>query len=238
MNNAIWALFYDISSDDEDEYLDWFHSQHIPEKLRREGYLWAAHYQVVDPGHEFRPVLDRLHYSDDDALSSGAGYIALFGGETTRTFYDPSPDQLKLRQDPLTRYMIGLRIKPLSIIYCEEWRVSGPQSKASELSGTTAPIIQIGRFEVSHSELDLGAWYAQERMPAVEQISGCIGARKLLASSGPPKHSVLYEFDSTEAREKNFPGLENTPWTRRIHERIIHSKDSPLVGSRIWPRVC
>lgn len=235
MDNAIWALFYDISPEDKAEYLHWFHSQHIPDKLQRDGYLWAAHYQVVDPGGKFRPILDRLHYSEDFSLCSGAGYMALFGGQTTRTFYDPSPDQLKLQQDELTRDMISKRIKPVSIIYCEEWRVHGPLPKTSDFLQSAAPVIQIGRFDSVGSELDLGAWYAQERMCAIENTQGCIGARKLLASAGRPKHSILYEFDSMESRESHFLCLENTQWTRRIHEQIIHPKDSPLVGSRIWP---
>lgn len=235
MDNAIWALFYDISSADEKEYLQWFHNQHIPEKLERKGYLWASHYRIIDPGKNFQPVLNRLHYSEDETLCSGAGFIALFGGETTRTFYDPSPEQLKQRQDAQTREMIGKRINPLSMIYCEEWRVNGPQSKTRSNPLLDAPVIQIGRFDVTKNEMDLGAWYAQERMRAIEELPGCIGARKLLASSGRSKHAVLYEFSSLESRDSHFLSLENTSWTRKIHDQIIHPKDSPMVGNRIWP---
>lgn len=45
MANAIWALAYDISNDDCESYLDWFHRIHIPEKLARPGYPWAAHFE-------------------------------------------------------------------------------------------------------------------------------------------------------------------------------------------------
>ena len=45
MSQAIWILQYDLTSGSEDEYLNWFHNIHIPEKLARPGYLWAVHYK-------------------------------------------------------------------------------------------------------------------------------------------------------------------------------------------------
>ena len=40
---------YDIDETNRDDYLDWFHNVHIPEKLSREGYEWAGHYQALTP---------------------------------------------------------------------------------------------------------------------------------------------------------------------------------------------
>lgn len=234
MDRAIWAIFYDLPDEGREEYLDWFHGVHIPEKLSRPGYLWAAHYEVVHPGAAFEKVLDRLGHSDDPAQASGAGYIALFGGESTRTFYDPSPSQLKESQSEETRGMTGRRVQPLGLIFCEEWRADGPDV-ASRESGTLAPAIQMGRYDAQGNDEDLEAWYAQERMVGVECTKGCVGARKLLASAGSPRHSVLYEFVSLKAREDNYVALEETEWTHRVHGYLLHPPGSPLVGSRIWP---
>ena len=60
MDRGIWAIWYDIAPADRAAYEDWFHNVHIPEKLARPGYLWAAHYAL---GHGGR----------------GTGYLALFG---------------------------------------------------------------------------------------------------------------------------------------------------------------
>ena len=63
MDHGIWAIWYDVPDAHKTEYLDWFHHVHIPDKLARPGYVWAAHY----------------------ALGGGttdAGYLALFGGVT------------------------------------------------------------------------------------------------------------------------------------------------------------
>ena len=91
MDHGIWAIWYDIVADNRAEYLDWFHHVHIPEKLSRPGYRWAAHYQL---GHGGR----------------GAGYVALFGGDSTHTFLNPSPGQLatRLRQRNRLRSSRGL----------------------------------------------------------------------------------------------------------------------------------
>ena len=46
MDRGIWAIWYDIPAEHRSEYLDWFHQVHIPDKLARPGYLWAAHYRA------------------------------------------------------------------------------------------------------------------------------------------------------------------------------------------------
>ena len=235
MDKAIWAIYYDLPREGRKEYLDWFHRVHIPEKLARPGYVWAAHYEVVPPGKAFEKVLARLGREEDPALASGAGFIALFGGESTRTFHDPSPAQLKERQSAETREMVSRRINALGLIFCEEWRIEGPSAASREAEDVLSPAIQMGRYDAQGNDADLQAWYAQERMPGVERTEGCVGARKLLASSGAPRHSVLYEYVSLEAREENYVALEETEWTHRVHGYLLHPPGSPLVGSRIWP---
>ena len=104
MTGAIWALAYDILNDDRQSYLDWFHRIHIPEKLARPGYRWATHFE----GSATTPNMQ--------------SYIALFGGISTRTFLDPSPAQLKTKQDDLTREMMARRRNPFATILAYEWR--------------------------------------------------------------------------------------------------------------------
>ena len=50
MHGAIWTLAYDIDSAERERYLQWFHDVHIPEKLARPGYIWAAHYEGPPSG--------------------------------------------------------------------------------------------------------------------------------------------------------------------------------------------
>ena len=222
-DRGIWAIWYDIAPGNRAEYLDWFHRVHIPEKLSRPGYRWAAHYEL---GHGGR----------------GTGYVALFGGDSTHTFLNPSPGQLATRQSPETRKFIGMRRNAAAGIFAEEIRIDGPQAATRGPGLTTAPVIQIGNFNAPSPQVedDLGGWYAQERFPLLTKLPGCVGTRKLLASVGAHKHAILYEFTSLEAREKHYAPLEAqardpATWMGRVVPQLIHAPYSPAVGQRLWP---
>ena len=113
MSQAIWILKYDLTSGSEQEYLNWFHNIHIPEKLTRPGYLWAVHYKGQIG------ALDRSE--------NRRSYLALFGGISTRTFLDPSPSELRGMQDDLTREMMGKRLSSKGDVFALEWSVHGPK---------------------------------------------------------------------------------------------------------------
>lgn len=244
MDRGLYALWYEIPDEDKSEYLDWFHRVHIPEKLSRSGYLWAAHYELGHGGSRFKQVVDGLQHARDSGLGRGGGYLALFGGLTTHTFLNPSPAQLAARQSPETRRMIGLRREVYSCIFAEETRVNGPDVAQRSPGITPGPAIQMGNFNVTgpEAEDDVGAWYAQYRLPFMAAMPGCIGARKLLATAGWGKHSILYEFVSLEERERHFIPHEEEAhdpqsWTARVLARLHHAPCSPAVGRRIWPAV-
>ncbi len=225
MDNGIWAVWYDIDASHKAEYLEWFHIVHIPEKLTRPGYCWAAHYEL---GHGGR----------------GKGYVALFGGETTQTSLYPSPGQLAKNQSAETREHLAMR-RPLgACILAEEARVDGPDAGKRAPGLTSAPVMQIGNYNAPTPavEDDLGGWYAQERFPLLAKLPGSVGARKMLATVGVYKHAIIHEFTSLELREQHFAAHEaerddpNT-WMARVVPQLEHAPYSPAVGIRIWPVV-
>lgn len=219
MDRGIWAIWYDLPADHKAEYLEWFHHVHIPDKLARPGYVWASHYELADD----------------------KGYLALFGGATAHTFLNPSPDQLLLRQSAETKRFMGMRRQSSACILAEEVRVDGPD--AAQRGGmTTGPVIQMGNYNAASPavEDDLGAWYAQERLPLLAKLPGCMGARKMLAAAGAYKHAILHEFVSLEMREQHFAPHEAaahdpSTWMGRVRPQLTHSPRSPAVGRRIWP---
>lgn len=223
MDHGLWAIWYDIAPEQRADYLDWFHRIHIPEKLSRPGYRWAAHYEL---GHGGR----------------GRGYLALFGGDSTHTFLNPSPGQLATRQSAETRRFIGMRINPAAAILAEEVRIDGPDAATRGPGLTTAAVVQIGHFDAPSPQVedDLGGWYAQERFPLLKTLPGHVGTRKLLASVGTYRHAILYEFSSLELRERHYAPLEaqrDDPqtWMGRVVPQLRHAPYSPAVGLRLWP---
>lgn len=223
MDRGIWAISYDVADEHKPEYLAWFHDVHIPEKLSRPGYLWAAHYELAGGG-------------------GGTAYLALFGAASPQTFLAPSPGQLAQRQNAETKRMIAMRRQPLAHILLEEARVDGPHAHARGQQLTPGPVIQAGHYNAASPavEDDLGAWYAQERLPLLARLPGVICARKLLATVGPYKHAILHEFVSLELRAEHFGPHEADArkpdtWMGRIRPQLAHGPRSPAVGRRIWP---
>lgn len=225
MDRGVWAIWYEVPDEHKSEYLDWFHHVHIPEKLSRPGYLWAAHYELGHGGQ-------------------AGGYLALFAGNSAHTFLNPSPGQLAQRQSAQTKHMMGIRLQSSACILAEETRVDGPAAAQRGPGLTSGPVIQMGNYNAASPavEDDLGAWYAQQRLPLLAALPGCIGARKLLATVGAFKHAILHEFVSLELRERHFGPLEAEArdpdtWMGRVRPQLSHAPRSPAVGQRIWPRV-
>ncbi|MBM3357969.1 MAG: hypothetical protein FJY54_09615 [Betaproteobacteria bacterium] len=223
MDRGIWAISYELPEGDKSEYLAWFHDVHIPEKLLRPGYLWAAHYDLGHGGH-------------------GKGYLALFGAGSAHTFLNPSPGQLAQRQSAESGRMMAMRQQSFACILVEETRVDGPEASKRGPGMTPGPVVQMGNYNAASPavEDDLGAWYAQERLPLLAKLPGCIGARKLLAAVGAYKHAILHEFASLELRERHFGPHEadaRNPdtWMGRVRPHLTHAPRSPAVGRRIWP---
>jgi hypothetical protein len=231
MDRGIWAIWYDIPAEHKVEYLEWFHRVHIPEKLSRPGYEWAAHYELVDAGK-------------NQGGGAGTGYLALFGGITAHAFLNPSPGQLLLRQSAATKRFMSMRQQSSSCILAEETRVDGPAVAQRGPGMTPGPAIQMGNYNAASPavEDDLGAWYAQERLPLLAALPGCIGARKMLATAGAYKHAILHEFVSLELRERHFGPHEAAAhdpatWMGRVRPQLTHAPRSPALGQRIWPPV-
>ena len=160
---AIWLLRYDIEAAARERYVQWFHDVHIPEKLARPGYEWAAHYE-----------------GDADAHSSR--FIAMFGGESTATFLAPNPKQLKTRQDELTKEMMGLRRRGSASILAYEWPTTEGAIATSNLS------LALLQSTTEVDDEDIGAACVQQLAPAVAN-AGVL--HKLIGVTGPARHVLL-----------------------------------------------
>jgi len=206
MDRSIWAISSDVDAAKHDAYLAWFHSTHIPEKLARPGYTWAAHYHGLE----------------------GARHLALFGAADAGAFLAPSPGQLKTRQDALTREMMGLRIDASVGVFTEAMRVDGPQA-AMRAPGTSAgPFVRYASFSLPDAAAEdaAAAWTAQQRFAKLGASAGVIGARLMVAVLGAYRYALLEEF-ATEAALRGESAV--------FPEGAVHATGSPFEGRRLWP---
>jgi hypothetical protein len=218
MSQAIWALIHAIAHDDRERYLEWFHGVHIPEKLARPGYTWAAHYEHAIAG-----------------ASQRSGHVAFFGGESTRVFHDPSPAQLKSRQDALTREMMGCRIDGRSVIFTEQWCQDGTAGRCERASEVSAAVIRLTCIDAQGHDEALEAWCAQEYFAAIGGAPGCTGVRKWLASSDAPRHGVLQTFTTEASCIAANAAVQGTPRALEVAGQMREPFGAARIARRIWP---
>lgn len=217
MAASVWLLNYDIAAADRDHYLSWFHDEHIPEKLARPGYRWAAHYEA--PASHDAPGLYR--------------YIGMFGGESTKVFLDPSPAQLKRTQTENTRAMMGLRQNPSAAILAHEW--SSFAKNAIPDIQIDGPYIDLLSIEAPQHDERIGSIAAQHLAPDFVAQDGAIACHKFTNVMGAPRHMMLFEMASGECR----PGSAEAPVTPLDLAFLDDFGDDLQLarrwGQKIWP---
>lgn len=235
MSRAIWVIAYALDDENRDDYLRWFHDVHIPEKLARPGYNWAGHYEIESLAfsHGVKPTDNK----DEAAVSplTSKRYLALFGGDTTQTFFKPGPSQLKGQQDDETRRMIGCRVNPAGFVFAEEWRAYGKD--AQDMTAVPAPVIEFNLFNAKESDEDIGVWYSQLRRATFEQGNGCIVMQKLLASSGPARHGAMQSYASVEKLTAHLEQLQDGSDNHCEESGHKLPSSSTVLATRIWPQL-
>ncbi len=245
-DRGLWISWYNLPENGRDAYLAWLHETYIPRILKKPGVLWGAHYKS-----DKQPPAPRLRHTDDPSVPSGADYVLIFGGETAYAFskgadayLNQAPSKLHADLSEAGNKMLSMRIGERVAIMTEVARRDGPEAHQREDKFALSPCIQIGTFNAGNTEVEdeLLAWYADWRCDALAKLPGCMGIRHLVSVSGWAKHGVLYEFSSRQARDAHFPQLREIypaegEWSNRAVVKLVHSPESPIVGSRIWPPV-
>lgn len=246
MDQAIWATWYDLPADGRDEYLDWLHSEHLPALQARPGIAWAAHYESQGGGADMHKVRENFPESVGmEGVGDGTQFLMLAGATEPWTLLAPSIVDEENALTGTARQMLDLRQGVRPCIFSVFARIDGPEMDQRPAGTTPGPAIQMGSFRTAklENEFDVGAWYAQYRLPAMARMPGCIAARVMLSVAGWAKYSVLYEFTSLEARLENFEkphealALDAQEWSGRVVRYTMHTPGSPTVGQRIWPPV-
>ena len=226
MTGAIWALAYDISNDDRQSYLDWFHRIHIPEKLARPGYRWAAHFEGC-------ATTPNTH-----------SYIALFGGVSTRIFLDPSPAQLKTKQDDLTRRMMARRRNPFATILAYEWRDGSTPSTSNDDAVAAEAInsdwLDFLVIDAAGQGEAIGAWAAQTFLPKLQNdnpdaAKSAAITHKLISVTGAPAHILFYETNQTGLADDANTTSPFDPQASILSDMPETASLCHRSGKRIWP---
>lgn len=246
IDRGLWVRYYNLPEVGREAYMTWLHGTYIPKILKVPGVLWGAHYQS-----EKVPPASRLLHTTDPAVLKGADFLLIFGGESAHTFskgtafyLNSAPGRFEAGLTDEDRTMLAMQREERVLITTEVARRVGPEAATREGRLAPPPCIQLGTFNGSSTatEDEMLAWYADWRFDALGRLPGCVAIRQLVSVSGWAKHGVLYEFTSRAGRDSHFPRMRELypaegKWSNHAVVNLMHSPESPIVATRLWPPV-
>jgi hypothetical protein len=175
----------------EDEFHDWYDTEHLPERQRVPGFLVCERWL----GAEDSLVSVATYDLDSVAVLQGAAYRAI-GGENL----SPWSKRVTARVDRLMRFE-GDQILP------------GDQLPSPQAGGLLLNAMNIA----PELEAEFNEWYDKEHIPALAAVPGVLGARRFRGTSGNRKYVALYHLtDPAVVESAEWKTARQSDWTSRL----------------------
>lgn len=189
---GIMAAGFNFSAAAEDEFNDWYDTEHIPERLRVQGFINAERWIGVD-----NPKIAFATYDlDSIGVLHSAPYLAFSGANQS-----PWTKRIEHQMQKLGRF-VGEQLVP--------GRVAAP----SDAGG----LLFFAMNVEPAAEAEFNQWYDTEHLPALAAVPGCLCARRFRAESdATQKYFAIYHLVSPDvATSKAWKAAVATPWTGKI----------------------
>jgi hypothetical protein len=200
------TVYANIPAEIEDDFNQWYNTQHIPERLAIKGFQSAVRYESL----KGEPKYLALYELDDPGVLE-------------------TPEYTQLRQHPNDwdkRIMPELKVEARNVY--EQIFACGDAPQAH------TPFLLSVRIDIPAAvEDDFNRWYNEEHLPQLSAVPGVACARRYRSVSGTgPTYLALYEFEhehvmGTSAWEQ----AANTEWTQKLRP---HFKAMIHLGKRIF----
>jgi len=168
MAKGVLIAAMDFSNVAEDEFNDWYDTEHLPERQRVSGFLICQRWIGAENPKQSVATYDLESVS----VLQGAGYRAI-GGENL----SPWSKRVTARGQRLLRFE-GDQILP------------GDKAAPEGAGG----LLLVGMTPAPAVETAFNAWYDTEHVPALARVPGVLCARRFRAGSGGPKYVALYHL--------------------------------------------
>jgi hypothetical protein len=175
----------------EDEFNDWYDTEHLPERRRVPGFLVCERWI----GATDRRVSVATYDLEDVKVLKSPAYLAI-GGENL----SPWSKRVTSRVERLMRFE-GDQILP------------GDQLPPSGAGGLLLNAMNVApEFEAEFNE-----WYDKEHIPALAAVPGVLSARRFRGSSGNRKYVALYHLATPDVQESaEWKQARQSDWTSRL----------------------
>jgi len=179
----------------EDEFNDWYDTEHIPERERVPGFINC----------------ERWIGADDPKVS-----IATYDLESLNVLQ--SDAYRKIAGANLSPWSKRMTAKSKRICRFEAEQMPPGNQRAP----ARAPALLLVAMNVSpEAESDFNAWYDQEHIPALSKVDGCLLARRFnivdASSDGKQRYLAIYHLSSPGVCSSDaWKKAVETPWTARL----------------------
>jgi hypothetical protein len=175
----------------EDEFQDWYDTEHLPERQRVPGFLVCERWIGVAD----RKISVATYDLETVGVLRSPAYQAI-GGENL----SPWSKRVTSRVDRLMRYE-GEQILP------------GDQLPPAGAGGLLLNAMNIA----PELEAEFNDWYDKEHIPALAAVPGVLCARRFRGISGNRKYVALYHLAAPEVVESDeWKQARQSDWTSRL----------------------
>jgi len=191
MTHGILIAAMDFSNVGEDEFNDWYDTEHIPERQRVPGFLVCQRWIGADD----RKVSVATYDLDTIGVLQGPQYRAIGGDNLS-----PWSKRVTRRVERLMRFE-GDQILPGDAL---------PPDNAGGLLLNSMNV-------TPEAEAEFNEWYDTEHIPALAAVPGVLSARRFRATSANRRYVALYHLVSPEVQATPaWTSAANTEWTNKM----------------------
>src|SRR5438445_1753758 len=213
MAKGILIPVIDFTGIAEDEFHDWYDTEHIPERQRIPGFLsWERWIGVHNP----KISVATYELENLDVLRSAA-YCAVGNHGTGSANLSAWSRRVTARIKILMRFE-GEPILP-----------------GHQLAPKEAPALLVNAMSIApEHEHEFNEWYDTEHIPALAAVPGTLCARRYRGSGAAQRYVALYHFASPDVPSSaEWRKAADTPWTQRLRP---HFRDMVRFDCRRYNR--
>jgi hypothetical protein len=182
---------FNYSNAAEDEFNDWYDTEHVPERERTRGFINAQRWLGADD-----PKISIATYDlkSLDVLQSPA-YRAIGGANLS----------------PWSKRMTG-KCERICRFEAEQ-TLPGRKAGPADAGG----MMMFAMNVPAEVETEYNAWYNDEHMPALLTVPGCLSARRFYMVGGTHRYLAVFHLTAPEVQASDaWKQAVGTPWTAKM----------------------
>jgi len=205
MAKGILIAAMNIANAAEDEFHDWYDTEHLPERERVAGFLACQRWIGIPD----RKVSVATYDLDTVGVLQSPGYLAIGGANLS-----PWSKRVTSRVERLMRFE-GEQMLP------------GDKLPPADAGGFLLNAMNV----VPEHEDEFNEWYNNEHIPSLAAVPGVLCARRFRATAANRRYVALYHLASPEVQATPaWKSAADSEWTRKLrphfrdHLRLVCRK--------------